>query len=406
MKKLNKLILIAFLFFYNFLSAQAPEGVNYQAVIRNGLGNLVTNTNIAIRVQLKQFTTTGSIVYQERHTVTTTSQGLVNLVIGSGTVQLGTFSAITWGAGPYFVTLGVDFSNGTNYQDFGTQQLMSVPYALYAKNAGNQLNQWRYGSTVPATSLGNFGDFYLNVLTGNTYYKNSSNTWVLIGNNMGPQGLVGPQGPQGPQGLQGSSGTSPETLIPTNVYLLATSSTYTVPVGSIAKISNIITSSPSSFSPCTITINGATIYIADGQYYQSNNQGHQEAEKYQLIDGEIWLPSGTTVGVPNGSVSFASIQEYSSPSGFTVKLVTSADIVPANKKWRMMTFLPSTAIGTTMQYLFKINNITLVAGYGMYTNSSPEDRLMRSIIDGSVWLPSQTSIQPFTGIYGIVVLEY
>ena len=196
------------------LNAQAPEGINYQAVIRNASGTLVASTTVAIRIQLRQGSATGSIVYQERHSTMTTAQGLVNLVIGNGTVQSGSFGAINWGSGPYFVNLAVDFSNGTNYQDFGTQQLMSVPFALYAKTAGNQLNQWRYGNGAPATTLGAFGDFYLDVQNGNVYYKNTGSSWVLTGNITGPQGAIGatgPAGPQGPQGIQGATGAAGAT---------------------------------------------------------------------------------------------------------------------------------------------------------------------------------------------------
>ncbi len=395
--------------------AQAPNGINYQAVIRNNTGSLSSNTPVAIRVNIRQTSATGTIVYSERQNVTTDQFGLVNFVIGNGTLLSGNFTNIPWGNGPFFLDLGVAFSGlpaPTIYMPYGTQQMMSVPYALYAKSSGNLVNQWKYGTGTPASNLGLVGDYYLDAASGNVYTKTNATTWALISNIMGPQGpagvagAVGQTGPQGNQGPQGISLSSPETLIPTNVHLLATSSTYTVPPGYIAKISNIITSSAYFFGQCTITINGITIYIADGQYYQSNNSGYSEAEKFQLIDGEIWLPSGSVIGVPNGSVSFASIQEFISPTLFTVKLVTSLDTVPANKMWRIMSFLPSSAIGNTLQYLFKINNISLVAGYGMHYGGSPEDRLNRSILDGSVWLPSQTTLAPFTGIYGLIVLEY
>jgi hypothetical protein len=191
----------------SLLFSQAPEGINYQAVMRNSSGNLVTNSTVAIRVQVRQATATGTAVYQERHSVVTSSQGLINLVIGSGTPQTGTFNAINWAVGPFFVNLGVDFSNGANYQDFGTQQLMSVPYALYAKKSGVQLNQWRYGNTVPVNTLGVLGDFYLDVVTGNVYYKNSTTTWVLTGNIKGPVGPSGTTGAQGAQGIQGLNGS-------------------------------------------------------------------------------------------------------------------------------------------------------------------------------------------------------
>ncbi len=209
---MKKILLLLTLFVSSISFSQAPEGINYQAVIRNASGNLITSTTVAIRVQVRQTTANGTVVYQERHSVLTSSQGLVNMVIGGGTVQLGTFSSIAWMNGPFFVNLAVDFANGTNYQDFGTQQLMSVPYALFAKSSGNQLNQWRYGNTVPPSTLGNFGDFYLDVITGNVYYKNSGTAWILTGNIKGPvrptgtQGVAGTNGATGPQGSIGLTG--------------------------------------------------------------------------------------------------------------------------------------------------------------------------------------------------------
>jgi len=202
-------LLFASLLLSSVIFSQAPAGINYQAVVRNSSGNLVVSTTVAIRVQIRQTTTTGTVVYQERHSVLTSTQGLVNMVIGNGTPQVGTFNNINWGTGPYFVNLGVDFANGTTYQDFGTQQLMSVPYALYAKTSGNQLNQWRYGNTAPASTLGTLGDFYLDVITGNVYYKSAATTWILTGNikgPVGPTGATGATGSQGPAGATGSLG--------------------------------------------------------------------------------------------------------------------------------------------------------------------------------------------------------
>jgi hypothetical protein len=225
---MKKLLLFSFLLLSIFAFSQAPEGINYQAVIRNSSGNLVSSTTVAIRVQVRQTTSSGIVIYQERHSVLTSAQGLINLVIGAGTPQVGTFNGINWGNGPYFVNLALDLANGVNYQDYGTQQLMSVPYALYAKTSGNQLNQWRYGNTAPPSTLGNFGDFYLDVITGNVYYKNSGTAWILTGNikgPVGPTGLQGPAGPagatgltgsQGPQGVSGTNGTNGQnTLVKT-----------------------------------------------------------------------------------------------------------------------------------------------------------------------------------------------
>ena len=129
-------LLILILFFPSILLAQAPESMNYQAVIRNGSGDLVTSQQVGLRIKILQGSATGSSVYEETYSPTTNAYGLVNLQLGTGTVQSGTFSSIDWGNGPYFVETAADVSGGTSYVTLSTTQFMSVPYALYAKNAG------------------------------------------------------------------------------------------------------------------------------------------------------------------------------------------------------------------------------------------------------------------------------
>ena len=204
--RIRRWIILTVLFMSFYLKAQTPEGINYQAVIRKTNGALVTNTTVAIRIQIKQNSANGTVVYAERQSVITSQYGLVNFVIGQGTILSGTFSAINWSTGNYWVSLGVDFVNGTNYLDYGSQRLMSAPYALYAKTAGVQLNQWRYGATAPAAALGNMGDFYLNTATGDVHYKSAASTWTLTGNIKGPQGNAGATGATGPQGPVGATG--------------------------------------------------------------------------------------------------------------------------------------------------------------------------------------------------------
>jgi hypothetical protein len=209
--KLKQILALIVINLNLYLFAQTPEGINYQAVIRKTNGALVTNTTIAIRIQIKQNSSTGTVVYAERQSVITSQYGLVNFVIGQGTILSGTFSAINWSTGNYWVSLAVDFVNGTNYLDYGSQRLMSAPYALYAKTAGVQLNQWRYGATAPAAALGNIGDFYLNTATGDVHYKSAASTWTLTGNIKGPQGNAGVAGATGPAGVAGPQGPAGAT---------------------------------------------------------------------------------------------------------------------------------------------------------------------------------------------------
>jgi hypothetical protein len=197
------------------LNAQAPNGINYQAVIRTNTGTLASNQPVVIRARILQNTANGTAVYSERHNLTTDQFGLVNFVIGNGVFLAGNpFANLNWGNGPYFLELGVAFTNQVNpvvYMPYGTQQMMSVPYALYAKSSGNLLNQWSSGNGAPQSNFGTTGDYYLDNATGNVYTKTNGTTWVLISNIIGPQGPTGAVGTQGPIGLTGATGlTGPQ----------------------------------------------------------------------------------------------------------------------------------------------------------------------------------------------------
>ena len=107
--------------------AQAPQKMSYQAVIRNSANTLITSTSVGIKVSVLQGSATGTAVYAETHAATTNANGLVALEIGNGTPITGTFSAIDWANGPYFIKTETDPAGGTNYSIVGTSQMLSVP---------------------------------------------------------------------------------------------------------------------------------------------------------------------------------------------------------------------------------------------------------------------------------------
>jgi uncharacterized protein (TIGR02145 family) len=118
---------------------QVPQKMSYQCVVRNSSGGLVTNQSVGIRISILQATTTGTVVYQETYNPNpqTNANGLLSIEIGGGLPIIGTFSTINWGSGPYFLKTETDPSGGTNYEIVGTSQLLSVPYAMYSRTAGN-----------------------------------------------------------------------------------------------------------------------------------------------------------------------------------------------------------------------------------------------------------------------------
>jgi len=119
------------------LMAQAPDKFSYQAVVRNASNALVVNAPVGVRVSVLQGGVNGTLAYMETHTAVTNANGLMTLQIGGGNVQQGVFSDIDWASGPYFLKTETDPDGGSNYSITSTQQLLSVPYALYAKDAGN-----------------------------------------------------------------------------------------------------------------------------------------------------------------------------------------------------------------------------------------------------------------------------
>ncbi len=115
--------------------AQAPEKMSYQAVIRNSSEALVTNTTVGMQISILQGSASGTAVYVETQSPTTNANGLISIKIGDGTVQSGDFTNIEWANGPYFIKTETDPAGGTDYTITGTNQLLSVPYALHAKTA-------------------------------------------------------------------------------------------------------------------------------------------------------------------------------------------------------------------------------------------------------------------------------
>ena len=119
------------------IQAQAPQGFNYQATVRNSSGDLVVNTNVYFKFNVMQGSQTSLPVFTEIHYVPTDDLGQVNLVIGQGTATTGTFSSIDWSLGSYYLGIELSINGANNYVAMGTTQLLSVPYALYAENSGN-----------------------------------------------------------------------------------------------------------------------------------------------------------------------------------------------------------------------------------------------------------------------------
>ncbi len=126
------LIFLGWLLLIGTARAQAPNAIPYQAAARNSSGAILATANISVRFTIRDAVATGSIVYRETHNITTSSQGLFSVNVGQGTVVAGSFTHINWGSNHKFMQVELDPTGGSSYIDMGTQQMLSVPYALFS----------------------------------------------------------------------------------------------------------------------------------------------------------------------------------------------------------------------------------------------------------------------------------
>lgn len=132
-----KSLSLLFTFILASLSLSAQDAISYQAVARNAEGKILSEQQIGVKVEILQGSTEGAAVYSETHEAETSPTGVVNLSIGNGAEPSGAFSDIDWGASTYFLKLSMDTEGGKEYLPVSTTQIMPVPVALYAKEAGN-----------------------------------------------------------------------------------------------------------------------------------------------------------------------------------------------------------------------------------------------------------------------------
>jgi hypothetical protein len=164
-----------------FAISQSPQKINIQSNMRNTNGEVVANKSVSLKISILSGSTSGSSVYSETHTKTTDISGLISLQIGNGTALSGVFANISWGNSPHFIKLEADFSGGSNYVLLGTQELMSVPYALYASKTDTSVLNLasRFNSKVNTSDTASILINYRNELNNKL---NTSDTFFMLSN--------------------------------------------------------------------------------------------------------------------------------------------------------------------------------------------------------------------------------
>ena len=161
------------------LSAQAPEKMSYQAIVRDANNALLTNSSVGMQVSILQGNISGTPIYVETQNPTTNDNGLIAIEIGTGNIITGDFSTIDWSTSNYYVKTETDPNGGTNYTIEGTSQLLSVPYALYSKTSGSSIPgpQGPQGIQGPQ---GTPGTNFFNNMQGGTAYVGTSQGQAIL----------------------------------------------------------------------------------------------------------------------------------------------------------------------------------------------------------------------------------
>ena len=140
---MNKyIIILSLLLFNNFLYAQAPQSVKYQAAARDIDNTPIKNREIEIRLTVLKGNPQGSTIYRELHRPKTSDLGLFSFNIGNGNADFGDFELIEWGNNDFFLQIEMDADADGLFTLMGVSQFVSVPYALYAGQAGSAANDF------------------------------------------------------------------------------------------------------------------------------------------------------------------------------------------------------------------------------------------------------------------------
>jgi hypothetical protein len=186
-------------------SAQSPQTISYQAILRDNVSALIQNANnVAVHVSIIQGALIeNNVVYVEDHNTTTNANGLFTIEIGNGAASAGNYPSIQWGAGPFFLKTEIDPLGGTNYLITAISELLSVPFANYANQAGRHpgVAGLLEGHWVPVTDNLELGTLFIHYISQTavmlSYYElNTDNVYELYNEVLLVQGsnFISPSG--------------------------------------------------------------------------------------------------------------------------------------------------------------------------------------------------------------------
>ena len=312
------------------ISAQAPTQISYQGVARNSSGTVISNQQIAIKFDIRQSSASGAVVFTEQHTgaagVTTNAFGLFTTYIGS----INNLGVVNWANGPFFIEVSIDPANGTAYSSLGSQQLMSVPFALYAQTSGNSSSNPTitinspntisnpsvgvYSITVPSSSL-SLNNNSLTISNGNTVVlptaTYSAGNGIDISGGIISNTLV-PITPtiniNAPNSVTNSSTGTYDIFIPAGSVYTLTSNSNTITLNNGTSVSSVTVPAVSYY---TISANSNTITLDNGTAITTATVPVAALYTLSASSNSITLNNGS-------SVSTVTVPVYSAGNGIDI----------------------------------------------------------------------------------------
>ena len=323
-----------FIFFFFALTSLfgfSQAGFNYQAIIKDANGMALSGQGVTMKFNIIYDSTGGSVAYGETHQVTTTVDGLVNLVVGGGTqtANTGAFSQIDWSRALF---LKEEVNLGSGFVSLGVGRLYAVPMANYAAKAGSAGTV--SSSLVTATHID-----ATNIYATNGIFSGSASATQINATNASFSGVVTASSFRGDgSGLTNlPSAGSVSSSLSTVTHLDATavyaadgifSGTVTASAfsGDGSRLTNVSTSAPltpygtpffdSSFSVFSYAVSQSVVTVGNMRFRYSSNAvgGYLQG---QTITGSLDAQRYTRIISPNNtSGAAAGISMHTNSRGF------------------------------------------------------------------------------------------
>lgn len=133
MKSKSIIFILNLIFVLNFGTPLVAQYIPYQSIVNDNKGNSIKNKNIGYRITILSDKSYIKL-YSESHTVKSSNQGKVTLMIGKGKRIEGDFQKINWSNTPFQLKIETDLQGGKNYKITDTVVLNPLPYTIQAKN--------------------------------------------------------------------------------------------------------------------------------------------------------------------------------------------------------------------------------------------------------------------------------